>query len=76
MIDRKCYLRLNHAVIRAKDIRGEILCSQDDQITNQGLTNEDIEKFQKINARLDQKLEELKAEKLSKSREQDSELEL
>ncbi len=63
-------------VIRAKDERGEILRYQDGKITNQCLTNEDVEKFKKINTLLDQKLEELRADKLSKNREPDSELEL
>ena len=63
-------------VIRAKDHRGEILRYQDGKITTQGLTSEDVDKFLKINALLEQKLQELKADKLSKHREPDSELEL
>ena len=63
-------------VIRAKDNRGEILRYQDGLITNQGLTTEDVEKFKKINALLDQKLEEVKSRQLAQTRQPESELEL
>ena len=63
-------------VIRAKDHRGEILRYQDGLITNQGLTTEDVEKFKKINALLDQKLEEVKSRQLAQTRQPESELEL
>lgn len=73
------HLMTNHQnllVIRALDNRGEILRYQDGKITTQGLTNEDVEKFKQIDSILDIRLSELKAEKLSNCREQDSELEL
>ena len=73
------HLMTNHQnllVIRAKDNRGEILRSQDGLITNQGLTSSDVEKFQKINALLDQQLEEVKSRQLTQTRQPESELEL
>ena len=73
------HLMTNHRdvlVIRAKDERGEILRYQDGKITNQGLTSGDVEKFKKINARLDQQLEEVKSRQLTQTRQQESELEL
>ncbi len=73
------HLMTNHQnllVIRAKDNRGEILRYQDGLITNQGLTLEDVEKFKKINALLDQQLEEVKSRQKAQSRQPESELEL
>lgn len=61
-------------VIRAKDHRGEILRYQDGLITNQGLTSEDVENFLKINALLDQKLEEVKSRQKAQSHQPESEL--
>ncbi len=63
-------------VIRAKDERGEILRYQDGKITTQCLTNEDVEKFQKINTLLDQKLAELSSRQLDQRSQPESELEL
>ncbi len=51
----------NLLVIRAKDERGEILRYEHGNIVTQRLTSEDVEKFKKINALLDQKLEEVKS---------------
>ncbi len=63
-------------VIRAKDSRGEILRYQDGKIQNQQLTNEDVEKFAKINTLLSLKLSEVKSRQLDQTRQQESELEL
>ncbi len=73
------HLMTNHQnllVIRAKDSRGEILRYQDGNIVTQRLTNEDVEKFKKINALLDQQLEEVKSRQLTQTRQPESELEL
>ena len=73
------HLMTNHQnllVIRAKDNRGEILRYQDGNIVTQRLTSEDVEKFKKINALLDQQLEEVKSRQVSQTRQQESELEL
>lgn len=73
------HLMTNHRdvlVIRAKDNRGEILRYQDGLITNQGLTSGDVEKFKKINALLDQQLEEVKSRQKAQTRQPESELEL
>ncbi len=73
------HLMTNHQnllVIRAKDNRGEILRYQDGNIVTQRLTSEDVEKFKKINALLDQQLEEVKSRQLTQTRQPESELEL
>ncbi|MGK7938175.1 MAG: MobQ family relaxase [Xenococcaceae cyanobacterium] len=73
------HLMTNHQnllVIRAKDNRGEILRYQDGNIVTQHLTSEDVEKFKKINALLDQQLEELKSRQKAQTRQPESELEL
>ena len=73
------HLMTNHQdllVIRAKDDRGEILRVEDGNIITQQLILEDVERFATLNALLDQKLEEVRAHKLSEGREKDSELEL
>ena len=66
----------NLLVIRAKDERGEILRYQDGNIVTQRLTSEDVEKFKKINALLDQKLEEVKSRQKAQRSQPESELEL
>ncbi len=73
------HLMTNHRnllVIHAKDTRGEILRYQDGNIVTQRLTSEDVEKFNKINALLDQQLSEVKSHQLAQRSQPESELEL
>ncbi len=64
----------NLLVITAQDERGEILRYEDGKITTQGLTSFDVEKFAQVDAWLDQKVEEIQARELTRSRQQEPEL--
>ncbi|MDJ0634779.1 MAG: MobQ family relaxase [Xenococcaceae cyanobacterium MO_188.B29] len=71
------HLMTNHQnllVIRAKDNRGEILRYEHGNIVTQRLTSEDVEKFKKINALLDQKLSEVSSRQLDQRSQPESEL--
>ena len=63
-------------VISAQDNRGEILRYEDGKIMTQGLTLQDVEKFAEVDAWLDQRVKEIQARELTKSRQQEPELEL
>ena len=64
----------NLLVITAKDHRGEILRYEGGKIITQGLTSEDVERFAKLDARLDELVREIQARELTRSRQQEPEL--
>ena len=64
----------NLLVITATDNRGEILRYEHEKIMTQGLTLQDVENFAQVDAWLDQKVEEIQARELTRSRQQEPEL--